>query len=73
MFGPLGAFVAELFRTGTRFTGASLGYQIAGAFGGGFAPVNAGTLLLAAGGPPPAPPPEPRSDANRTHRYDRHR
>jgi hypothetical protein len=30
-------------------------------------------LLLAAGGPPPAPPPEPRSDANRTHRYDRHR
>jgi MFS family permease len=52
MFGPLGAFVAELFRTGTRFTGASLGYQIAGAFGGGFAPVIAGSLLLAAGGPP---------------------
>jgi MHS family shikimate/dehydroshikimate transporter-like MFS transporter len=47
MFGPLGAFVA-----GTRFTGASLGYQIAGAFGGGFAPVIAGALLLTAGGPP---------------------
>ena len=52
MFGPLGAFVSELFRTGTRFTGASLGYQLGGAFGGGVAPIIAGALLLAAGGPP---------------------
>jgi MFS transporter, MHS family, shikimate and dehydroshikimate transport protein len=52
MFGPLGAFISELFQTGTRFTGASLGYQLAGAVGGGFAPVIASSLLLAAGGPP---------------------
>lgn len=52
MFGPLGAFISELFRTGTRFTGASLGYQLAGTFGGGFAPVIASSLVLLAGGPP---------------------
>jgi MHS family shikimate/dehydroshikimate transporter-like MFS transporter len=52
MFGPLGAFISELFRTGVRFTGASLGYQLAGAIGGGFAPVIASSLLLVAGGPP---------------------
>lgn len=52
MFGPLGAFIAELFHTRNRFTGASLGYQLAGTFGGGFAPLIASSLLLAAGGPP---------------------
>jgi MFS family permease len=52
MFGPLGAFIAELFRTGMRFTGASLGYQLGGAFGGGLVPVAASSLVLLAGGPP---------------------
>lgn len=52
MFGPIGAFIAELFHTRNRFTGASLGYQLAGTLGGGFAPVIASSLLLAAGGAP---------------------
>jgi MFS transporter, MHS family, shikimate and dehydroshikimate transport protein len=52
MFGPIGAFIAELFPTRNRFTGASLGYQLAGTLGGGFAPVIASSLLLAAGGAP---------------------
>jgi MFS family permease len=52
MFGPIGAFIAELFSTGSRFTGASLGYQLAGTFGGGFAPLIASSLLIAGGGAP---------------------
>jgi len=52
MFGPLGAFITELFTTSTRFTGASLGYQLAGALGGGFTPLIAGSLLAAGGGVP---------------------
>ncbi|MFM0011740.1 MULTISPECIES: MFS transporter [Paraburkholderia] len=54
MFGPLGAFITELFTTSTRFTGASLGYQLAGALGGGFTPLIAGALLAAGGGVPHA-------------------
>jgi MFS transporter, MHS family, shikimate and dehydroshikimate transport protein len=54
MFGPLGAFITEIFSTSTRFTGASLGYQLAGALGGGFTPLIAGTLLAAGGGVPHA-------------------
>lgn len=52
MYGPLAAFLSELFATTTRYTGASLGYQVAGALGGGFAPSIAIVLLGAAGGPP---------------------
>lgn len=52
MYGPLAAFLAELFATTTRYTGASVGYQVAGALGGGFAPAIAVVLLGAAGGPP---------------------
>jgi hypothetical protein len=52
MYGPMGAFLAELFTTGTRYTGASLGYQIAGAVGGGFGPLLSTSLLAAAGGAP---------------------
>ena len=43
---------SELFSTGTRYTGLSLGWQLAGAVGGGLTPVIASSLLLAAGGPP---------------------
>ena len=52
MYGPLAAYLAELFATTTRYTGASVGYQVAGALGGGFAPAIAIILLGAAGGAP---------------------
>ena len=52
MYGPMGAFLSELFTTGTRYTGASLGYQIAGAVGGGFGPLLSASLLASAGGAP---------------------
>lgn len=38
MFGPLAALYTELFSTQTRYTGASLGYQLA-SLGGGTAPL----------------------------------
>ncbi|MEV2272723.1 MFS transporter [Nonomuraea africana] len=38
MYGPLAALYAELFSTRSRYTGASLGYQIAG-LGAGLAPL----------------------------------
>ncbi|MBE1561914.1 MFS transporter [Nonomuraea africana] len=39
MYGPLAALYAELFSTRSRYTGASLGYQIAG-LGAGLAPLS---------------------------------
>jgi MFS family permease len=38
MYGPLAALYTELFATESRYTGASLGYQLAG-LGAGFAPL----------------------------------
>ncbi|MBT2508232.1 MHS family MFS transporter [Streptomyces sp. ISL-98] len=38
MYGPQAALFAELFTAEMRYTGASLGYQIAAVFGGGLAP-----------------------------------
>src|ERR1700754_1620918 len=49
MYGPQGAYFAELFGTRVRYSGASLGYQLASLFAGGFAPLIA-TALLASGG-----------------------
>ena len=45
MYGPLAAFTTEIFATGSRYTGASLGYQLSSTLGGGFAPLTAATLL----------------------------
>lgn len=45
MYGPQAAFIAELFRTQLRYSGASLGYQIAGVLGGGLAPMISVALL----------------------------
>ncbi|ROQ36379.1 putative MFS family arabinose efflux permease [Streptomyces sp. PanSC19] len=45
MYAPLGPLLSEMFGTRVRYTGASLGYQLAALIGGGFTPVFAGGLL----------------------------
>ena len=45
MYGPQAAFIAELFSTRLRYSGASLGYQIAGVLGGALAPLISIALL----------------------------
>jgi MFS transporter, MHS family, shikimate and dehydroshikimate transport protein len=50
MYGPMAAFISEMFGTSARYTGASLGYQLATMIGGGFGPVIASVLLAAGGG-----------------------
>ena len=52
MYGPQAAYFSELFATRMRYTGASVGYQLASVFGGGFAPLIAVALLAAGGGKP---------------------
>jgi MFS family permease len=47
MYGPQAAFFSELFGTRVRYSGASLGYQLASVFAGGFAPLIAAALLKA--------------------------
>ncbi|MDQ1044177.1 MFS transporter [Streptomyces sp. V4I2] len=49
MYGPQAALFAELFTAEMRYTGASLGYQIAAVFGGGLAPFLMVLLLEATG------------------------
>ena len=44
MYGPQAAFLAELFSTQVRYSGASLGYQLGAIFGGAFAPIIATAL-----------------------------
>jgi metabolite-proton symporter len=52
MYGPQAAYFAELFGTRHRYSGASLGYQLASVFAGGFAPLIAAALLTAGGDRP---------------------
>src|SRR4051812_8014247 len=49
MYGPQAAFIAELFSTELRYSGASMGYQLAGVLGGGIAPIVAIALVEAFG------------------------
>ncbi|MFE5954099.1 MFS transporter [Streptomyces massasporeus] len=49
MYGPQAALFAELFTPEMRYTGASLGYQIAAVAGGGLAPFMMVLLLEATG------------------------
>ena len=52
MYGPQAAFFSELFGTRVRYSGASLGYQLASPLAGGLAPLIATWLLERSGGDP---------------------
>jgi metabolite-proton symporter len=52
MYGPQAAFFSELFGTNVRYSGASLGSQLAAPFAGGLAPLIATALLGWSGGRP---------------------
>ena len=52
MYGPQAAFFSELFGTNVRYTGASLGYQVASPLAGGLAPLIATQLLVVGDGDP---------------------
>ena len=52
MYGPQAAFFSELFGTRVRYSGASLGYQLASPLAGGMAPLIATALLDRTGGKP---------------------
>ena len=49
MYGPQASFFSELFGTRVRYSGASLGYQLASVFAGGLSPFIATALLAAFG------------------------
>ncbi|HLU95899.1 MAG TPA: MFS transporter [Thermobifida alba] len=49
MYGPQAAFFSELFSTRVRYSGASIGYQLASIAAGGVAPLIAASLLAAFG------------------------
>jgi MFS transporter, MHS family, shikimate and dehydroshikimate transport protein len=50
MYAPQAAFFSELFGTDVRYTGASIGYQLASPLAGGLAPLICVSLLEWAGG-----------------------
>jgi len=52
MYAPQAAFFSEMFGTGVRYTGASLGYQMASPLAGGLAPLIATWLLAKSDGDP---------------------
>jgi metabolite-proton symporter len=45
MYGTQAAFIAEMFPTRVRYSGASMGYQLAGIIGGALAPIISVALL----------------------------
>lgn len=52
MYGPQASFFSELFQTRMRYSGASLGYQLASVIAGGLSPMIATVLLSWSGGQP---------------------
>jgi len=49
-YGPIGAMLPELFETRYRYTGAGVGYNLAGIIGGAIPPIIAAPLAAAYGG-----------------------
>jgi MHS family shikimate/dehydroshikimate transporter-like MFS transporter len=52
VYGPMGAFLSELFDTRTRYIGVSIAYQIGAGAIAGLGPLVASSILAGAGGPP---------------------
>jgi MFS transporter, MHS family, shikimate and dehydroshikimate transport protein len=50
MFGPESCYFPELFGPGVRYSGASFGFQLSAAIGGGFAPIIATAMVGYLGG-----------------------
>jgi MHS family shikimate/dehydroshikimate transporter-like MFS transporter len=50
MFAPESAYFPELFGSNVRYSGASFGFQVSAAIGGGFAPIIATALAAYTGG-----------------------
>ena len=50
MYGPMSAYFAELFGTRVRYSGVSIGYQLASIIGGGLGPLISVYLVDATGG-----------------------
>jgi MFS family permease len=50
LYGPMGAFLPELYGTRLRYSGAAVSYNLGWVFGGAFAPLIAGQLLASIGG-----------------------
>ena len=50
MFAPESAYFPELFGTNVRYSGATLGFQVSAALGGGFAPIIATAMVGMLGG-----------------------
>ena len=48
-YGPAGALLPELFETRYRYTGAGMGYNLAGVVGGGIVPLVAAQLAVTSG------------------------
>lgn len=50
MYAPLAPMLSEMFGTEVRYTGVSLGYQLASLIGAGFTPMIAASVLVASDG-----------------------
>jgi len=49
LFGPMGAYLPELFGTRLRYSGAAVSYNLGGVIGGGLGPIIASQLLILTG------------------------